>query len=273
MPFNIETYFSPEKIVSLIRVALLLFIGFPLIYFVGRWFRKYIGKRSNAQRGLVFEKLILYFGTLILIITLLKELGFELTPLLGAAGIIGIAIGFASQTSVSNIISGLFLIIEKPFAVNDIIQINKIMGQVLSIDTLSVKLRTFDNCFVRIPNETIIKTEVINLTYFPIRRVDVSLRIPYRQDIESIKKALLSLPANNPLCLQQPRPKIVFDMFSSAFMHISLYSWTAKENYRKVYTGMGEAIQQELKKIGIEYPEIVISSGEEGNMQDKLKFQ
>ena len=79
---------------------------------------------------------------------------------------------FASQTSVSNIISGIFLISEQPFQVGDLIKVGETKGVVLSIDLLSIKLRTFDNQLVRIPNENLIKNELSNITRFPIRIVE-----------------------------------------------------------------------------------------------------
>src|SRR5699024_2454555 len=117
--------------------------------------------------------------------------GISLAPLLGAAGIAGVALGFASQTSVSNIISGLFLIAESPFKVDDIITVKSTTGVVLSIDILLVKLRTFDNQYVRIPNETLIKTEVTNITRFPIRRLNTTISVAYKEDIGQVREILM----------------------------------------------------------------------------------
>ncbi|MFT6270035.1 MAG: small-conductance mechanosensitive channel [Alphaproteobacteria bacterium] len=120
----------------------------------------------------------------------MKELGFDLSVVLGAAGIFSVAIGFASQTSASNLISGLFLMMERPFSVGDIIRVESTTGEVISIDLLSVKIRTFDNLFVRIPNESRIKTQVTTLTRFPIRRADLQIGIAYKEDIERVKEIL-----------------------------------------------------------------------------------
>ena len=78
---------------------------------------------------MVFGKVIKYAGMLIVIIMVMRELGFQLAPVLGAAGIIGIAVGFASQTSISNIISGVFLIVEQPFEVGDVIIVGGTTGE------------------------------------------------------------------------------------------------------------------------------------------------
>jgi hypothetical protein len=93
----------------------------------------------------------------------LHQAGLKLGVLPGAAGILTVAIGFASQTSASNLISGLFVIAERPFVVGDIIRVAETTGEVLSVDLLSVKIRTFDNLYVRIPNEGIIREHGIEI--------------------------------------------------------------------------------------------------------------
>src|SRR5690606_3033117 len=128
-------------------------------------------------------------------------LGFSLSVLLGAAGVLSVALGFASQTSASNLISGLFLIGEQPFQLGDTIKVGNTTGEVLSIDLLSVKLRTFDNLYVRIPNESLIKSEMTNLTRFPIRRFDLLIGVAYKENISQVRQIMQNVADNNPLCM------------------------------------------------------------------------
>ncbi|MCB0287433.1 MAG: mechanosensitive ion channel family protein, partial [Calditrichaeota bacterium] len=207
---------SPERMTLTIRVTLLLLLGFPLVFMIGRWLRSYVTHQFNPQQGMIVGKVFRYSGIVILTVMILRELGFELTPLLGAAGIAGIALGFASQTSVSNVISGIFLIAEQPFVVNDVIRIGETVGQVLSIDTLSVKLRTFENQFVRIPNETILKSQVTTITRFPIRRADLMLSVAYKEDLDRVKIVLKEIADKNTRCLQEPEPLIIFEGFGES---------------------------------------------------------
>ena len=103
--------FTPAGLPVLLRSGLVIFTGIPLILILSRWTRKLVTSRYSSQQGMVAGKAVLYVGTLILLVSVLMELGFSLAPLLGAAGILGIAVGFAAQTSVSNIISGFFAIV------------------------------------------------------------------------------------------------------------------------------------------------------------------
>jgi small-conductance mechanosensitive channel len=216
---------------------------------------------------MIFSKIILYGGLIFILISLLNEMGFKLSHLLGAAGIVGIAIGFASQTSVSNIISGMFLIAEKPFQVDDVITIGSTTGQVLSIDILSIKLRTFDNKFIRIPNETIIKSEVTNITKFPIRRVDLDIGVAYKEDIERVRKILLELAKENPLCLNEPEPLIVFSGFGNSSIDLKFLIWTAKSDWLKLKNSMLEEIKKRFDEENIEipFPHLSLYSGSATN--------
>src|SRR4030042_361504 len=114
---------SPDVATKGIRIAVYVFGGFLVVRLLVSVVQRFIMKKATLQRRMVARKIIVYSGFVIVLMTVLAELGVKLTGLLGAAGIVGIAVGFASQTSGANIISGLFLISEKPFAVGDAIRI------------------------------------------------------------------------------------------------------------------------------------------------------
>jgi small-conductance mechanosensitive channel len=168
--------------------------------------------------------------------------------------VLSVAVGFASQTSASNIISGLFLIAEQPFKVGDVIQIGGTTGEVLAIDLLSVKLRTFDNLFVRIPNESLIKTEVRTLTRFPIRRVDITVGVAYKEDLSKVRKVLLEVTERNPLSLEEPKPVFIFRGFGDSSLDIQFSVWVQRENYLELKNRIQEEIKTAFDAEGIEIP-------------------
>lgn len=252
--YNINQFFEPQKLVSIVRILVLVFIGLPSIYAVSRWLRKYFNKKFSSQQAMLFSKLVLYAGALIIIFSILNELGFKLTHLLGAAGIVGIAVGFASQTSVSNIICGLFLITEKPFEVDDVITVQGNTGVVLSIDILSVKLRTFDNKMIRIPNETIIKSDMTNVTYFPIRRIDINVGVAYKEDIGRVREVLLDVAHHNPLCLNEPEPLVVFSGFGESSIDFLLLVWAVKTDWLALKNSITEEVKNRFDEENIEIP-------------------
>ncbi len=239
---------------ALFRALLLVFVGVPALLAAARWLRAWVGKKYSPQQGMVAAKVLLYPGLLLILISVLHQLQFSLAPLLGAAGIVGIAVGFASQTSVSNVISGFFLIAEKPFEVDDVIQVGDTVGRVLSIDTLSVKLRTFDNRFVRIPNETIVKSQVTTITRFPIRRLDLNIGVAYKEDIGRVRALLLEVAHQDPLALMEPQPVVLFDAYGDSALELRLTVWAKRENFLTLKNSLLESVKARFDEAGIEIP-------------------
>ncbi len=252
--FDFRQFMTIDKLVTMIRLLVLLVIGIPSVYFLSKWVRKYVTRKYSQQQAMIFSKLVLYLGLFIIIFSILNEFGFKLTHLLGAAGIIGIAVGFASQTSVSNIISGLFLFTEQPFKIGDVITAQNITGVVLSIDIFSVKLRTFDNRFIRIPNETMIKSDVTNVTYFPIRRVDLNISIAYKEDIGSVRELLLDVARQNPLCLNEPEPLVIFSGFGASSIDLLFVAWATREDWLLLKNSLAEDVKRRFDQEGVEFP-------------------
>jgi small-conductance mechanosensitive channel len=240
--------------VPLLRSALLLFVGLPATWALSRWIRSYVTQAHNAQKGLVVGKLVFYPLLVVILVSVLKELGFSLAPLLGAAGILGIALGFASQTSVSNIISGFFLLAEEPFKVGDIIQVGDVTGSVLTIDMMSVKIRTFQNSMVRVPNEVLVKSQFTNVTRFPVRRVDIPVGVAYREDIGQVRSLLLELADQNPNILMEPEPIVIFKGYGSSSIDFTFAVWVKRESFLAVKNEITEEVKRRFDAEGVEIP-------------------
>jgi len=245
---------TPENLQVALRVALLLGLGFLALKIITVIAAKVSRNRLSPQAAMILRKAIFYTGATLILINVLQQLGFNLGALLGAAGIVGIAIGFASQTSISNLISGLFLLSEKPFAVGDVIKIGETVGIISSIDLMSTKIRTFDNKFIRIPNEKILNTELTNITYFPIRRLDIMIRISYQEDFNRVRGVLLELAEKNPFCLNEPEPIIIFNDFGEYACEILFGIWYAKEDFLSVKNTIMREIRERFRSEGIEVP-------------------
>jgi small-conductance mechanosensitive channel len=258
----VTDFVTPERITLAIRVILILVIGIPLIRFARRLTGKVIHEKLSAQSEMLIKRFVYYLGILIILVSVLNELGFKLSALLGAAGVLGIAIGFASQTSFSNIISGIFLISEKPFMVGDIIQIGDTVGVVISIDLLSVKVRTFDYRFVRIPNENMIKAEIINLTKYDMRRVNLNISVAYKDDLNKVIEVLKDIAANELLALKEPEPTVQITQYENSGIAIMFGVWGKNEEFVQLKTSLLITIKERFNAEGIEipYPHLVIAS-------------
>jgi small-conductance mechanosensitive channel len=254
IPLWLLRWLANDAVVTYSRAFLLLVLGIPFSYYSAKRFQQVISLRYTPQHGHIVGQLLRYGGSILFITAAINQLGFSLAPLLGAAGVLGVAIGFASQTSASNIISGLFLLVEEPFTINDVISVSDTTGQVLSIDLLSVKIRSFDNKFVRIPHETILKSKVVNLTRFPIRRVDIDIPVSNSENIDSVKEVILKVVDENISVLKLPEPLIYFKGFGSSFMELILFVWAEKDEWFSVKNQLPQDIKAAFDEAGIVIP-------------------
>jgi small-conductance mechanosensitive channel len=202
----------------------------------------------------------------VVLATVLNQFGVKLGAALGAAGIVGIAVGFAAQTSLSNVISGFFLLGEKPFVLGDLIEVDGVTGLVDNIGMISASLRTLDNRSVRIPNETLVKSKVINITRNPIRRYDLEVGVAYHEDIDHVMRVLRETAEANEHCLDEPGPLVLFVGFGGSSINFLLGVWMAREDYLVARNTIARDVQQAFAREGIEipFPHSVLAGGKAG---------
>ncbi|MGB4344107.1 MAG: mechanosensitive ion channel family protein [Moraxellaceae bacterium] len=261
--FNLESLLNPEKLTAIAAGVVLIFLGWLIGRLLSGAFVRTMHHRLTPHQLQLWRRAITHSFLIIFTLSGLHEMGLNLSVLIGAAGVLSVAIGFASQTSASNLISGLFLIGEGPFSIGDFIRVGQTEGEVLSIDLLSVKLRTTDNLLVRIPNEQLIKSEVINHTRFPIRRLNLPIGIAYKEDISKVRATLLNVAQQNPLCLVEPTPNIIVQGFGPSSVDLMFYVWTRTENFLSMRDSIQESIKLAFDEAGIEipFPQISVNAG------------
>lgn len=256
---GIFTNFNTDRISEIVIALALCLFGFVLARIISNTFIRTIGSRLNAHQRLVWRRGIFYFIFILFAVASLKEAGFKLSVFLGAAGILTVALGFASQTSATNLISGLFLIGEGSFEVGDTIQLtlirgHTIEGEVISIDLLSVKLLTWDNVYVRLPNEQLIRAPVHNLSKFPIRRIPITISINFHEDINKVREVLMDVANDYPLVLADPKPRLSVTAFGESSIELLFALWCRQENFMQVKDEMHELIRDRFVDNKIEIP-------------------
>ena len=251
---DLSGLFTEEFLRSLLRASLYIVVGFIVLRIILLIVRRFLKRYMSDQAKMLTTKIVNYTGIAALVTIVLLEFGVELTPILGAAGILGLAVGIASQTSLSNVISGLFLVSEKPFAVGDVIRVAEKTGIVVTIDLLSVKIRTFDNLFIRIPNEKLLNGEVTNITKYPIRRMDFEISVAYKEDLNQVREILLDIAQGNKLVLDEPVPIVIYKHFGDSGIHILFGVWFQKSEYIDVRNSVFLEIKSRFDEEGIEIP-------------------
>ena len=258
MPVQIPNLGNPANWPSMmttamvIRALALLILGWLLARLVGTAMHGLLVRTAQHSYATLGRRIsgTLVFG--IAVAAALQELGFDLSLFVGAAGLLTVALGFASQTSASNVISGLFLLAEGSLAVGDLIKIGTTTGHVIAIDLLSVKIRTLDNLIVRVPNETLVKGEITNLTRFAIRRAAIKMNIAHREDLRHVRQVLLDVALGYEKVLRDPEPLVRVENFTDAGVDIELWVWIASGGFYDTRSEVLLRVKEALDTSGIE---------------------
>lgn len=238
---------------KIVRITLIVVGGWIVVHYIQKKVQHYLTALYNdTLRVYILSKLIYYGGMFILIIAVLYELNFNITALLGAAGVFGVAAGFAAQTSMANIISGLFLMLERPFQLGDTITVGSNTGSLKEINLFAITLKTPDNKSIRIPHEQLLKMPITNVARFGERRFDTLLTFAYTTDLDVLKKAVSSVVQQNEHALKNKEPFIRVEGFSdprlqsssAPCLYVRIGIWVDKNKYAKLY----KSLLPELKK-------------------------
>jgi small-conductance mechanosensitive channel len=249
---NIMQFLEEIHLGTSLQAILLIALGYFLARLFSSSLTRAFRRRLTRQQAMLLRRFTFYIILALFVASAIQQLGFRITALLGATGILTIAIGIASQTSFSNIISGIFIIGEKPFEMGDTIKVKDIEGEVIAIDLLSVKIRTNDNMMVRLPNETLVKSAITNISYFPKRRIDLVFNIAYQENLEQLRNLLFEIAEKNSLSLKDPKPSILVQGFCDSGVNIRFSVWATRESFNDVKNSIQEDIINALSNAGIE---------------------
>lgn len=236
-------------------VVATLVLGWFAAGILRRWIER-LGHRMGPARSVLISRGLAYAAYVALVLFVLWVVGLPVEGLLGwvagAAGIAGVALGFASQTSAANIISGLFLLGERPFEEGDVIEVNGVSGEVLAVDLLSVKLRTFDNTYVRVPNETVMKTTIVNVSRFPIRRMELLVRVRPGTDLKHLREVVEEVAAAEKRVLNDPPPNVLFSNVVEGAVEVKIVAWAAREVFFDAKARFSVEVVAALGRAGVE---------------------
>lgn len=247
-------FVARSHILDMLQAVFLVIFGYFLARFLAKSTKKFLSKNVSVHQAMLIRRFIFYLIFFIFLASAIQHVGFHIGTLLGAAGILTAAIGFASQTSMSNMISGIFIIGERPFQVGDTVKINEIQGVVFAIDLLSVKIRMSDNTMARVPNETLIKAPIVNLSFFTTRRIDLKIFVANSQDISTVKKILLEVAHQDKLCLKDPKPVVTIQNFSDSAVELQYSVWAKRDEASELKHHIYEEAYKTIQHHGIQLP-------------------
>jgi small-conductance mechanosensitive channel len=234
----LSSFFANHMMI--VRSMLIALIGLSALTVTTRLVKRKSAEVLQPHMQLLLSKLVWYGGLVLIAFMVLSELKVNVSALIGAAGVVGVALGFASQTSIANIISGIFLLVEHPFKVGDFVETEKAAGFVQSIDLLAVQLKTSDGRCVRVPNELLIKTVVTNNTFYKIRRVTIFITIDRRNDISKMIAHTQAFLEQSIVVKQQQTISITIDSVTENRVMVNIEFWV---DARKVVSSKSAIVQ------------------------------
>jgi small-conductance mechanosensitive channel len=244
-------FFTTERVLDLTKACLILLAALPIARLAGRGVQRLVSRRGDVQQAQLLGRLATWAVGLMGLAWALQELGFKLGVLLGAAGVLTVAVGFASQTTLSNLISGFFLFGERPFRLGDWIEVDGIIGEVLSVDLMATKLRTAENHYVRIPNELMIKTKVKNRTRFPLLRTDIKVGVANTENLGTVRALLFDVASACSLSLDEPAPSFLVTEFGDGKVVVQLSVWGLAENDAQLRSTLSLQLHDALQQKGV----------------------
>ncbi len=236
-----------------------IFVGFAVLAF-GQIFIKifnvvfYLAIRNvkDKRKPLSVRKFFVYVLNIIFAILFFKLIGVDMKVVIGATGLLTIAIGFAARTPISNLISGIFLVFERPFIVGNIIEVNGFRGEVVSRNLLSLTLRTLDNLMVRIPNEMVIGNSVSNISFFPIRRLDVKYLLARKDSLTRLEEIFKDVASRNGLALDEPEPYFYVSEFKENCTEVIFRVWSPTDDFMQFQSEFPKELHRAVKAAGME---------------------
>ncbi|HCZ18789.1 MAG TPA: mechanosensitive ion channel protein MscS [Helicobacter sp.] len=243
--------FSP-KLLAAILIAIL---GLYLAKLARRYTFRLLLKVTKDEILSRFLARVLYAGVVVLtLITALSNLGVQTASIIAVLGTAGLAIALSLKDSLSNLASGIMLIVFRHFTKGDTVELNGTLGNVEEISLFHTKLTTPDNRSVILPNASIAQAKIINFTSNPTRRLEWTFSVSYESDIRRAKEVILLALQSESRLLEEPAPLVGVGSLGASGVDFIVRAWVKKEEFFAVQIAVNEAIKLALDEAAIEIP-------------------
>jgi small-conductance mechanosensitive channel len=258
IPDTLNLFGTEVAPLTIILAIVIIIVGFSIAHFARIVMTKSIGGRLPADTRKTMAKLIYYGIIAIALFSALGISGLDLSGVFLAGGIAGIVIGFATQSLFSNLISGIFLQMDKPMKIGDPVMITgklpDVSGVVVEITTLSSRLRMFDGTYVRLPNSDVFLSEIRNYSSAAARRIEISIGVAYKEDLQQVRAIVRESLAKTPFVLVEPEPDIYVDSLGDSAVLVSVWCWAPFSVWFDMKKQLVEQLKAELDRNEIEIP-------------------
>lgn len=250
----LEKLITPDALIRYSEALLIFVVGYGMAKLGSSLIPRLYSSRLTEHGQMVLGKVFFYLVFLASFFSALSHTGVNLSALMAAAGVVTVAISFAAQTSVSNVISGIFLLFDRPFSLGDTIKVDLILGNVLSMGMLSSKVRTFDNLVVRIPNEVLLKSTITNYSLLNVRRIEIPVTVAHENNLFEVQELILKIARSYSDVLDEPEPVVLTDLIQDQGITLLVRVWVERTNYVTVRSELSTRITDALTTHHVKRP-------------------
>ena len=241
------------KVERLLVAVLVALIGIVFVKLIVRAEKKILDKTDWDQslRGMIVIISRLLLDAVVGVITL-DYLGIPMTSVVTVLGIVGLAVSLAIQDTLANVFAGLLLLTAKVFASGDYVQLDGVEGTVIKVDLMNTHLRTSDNKTVRIPNNNVQTSPIVNFSREALRRVELRVDVSYDDDTDTVKASLLRSITSIDTILDDPAPFAGLFAFKASSIEYVVRGWTKSETYWDAYFALTETVRRNFAEDGVQ---------------------
>jgi small-conductance mechanosensitive channel len=252
---------------DILTIGLTIIVALVIAQLVSLNMKKAFSGKVHGRDLEVIEKIVYWAVVIAAAFIIFSQLRVDLSGLLIAGGFASIVIGIASQSVVGNLISGFFLLVERPISVGDEVLIGSLGGYVEDIRILSTLVRTHDGVYTRVPNQEVFTSNITNYVAHPARRVEYSIGVSYGENPGRVREIILGVLQASPYALVHPEPEVNVSAIADDRLVLTVYFWTPSRSYTAARSAVLEGIQKDLVGSGIEIPpprrHVSLTGGEE----------
>jgi small conductance mechanosensitive channel len=241
-----------------LAAAILVFLAFLILLRMVQPALRAVLRRANFAPALIHLLVDGVVRGAVLIIGLVmaaSQLGINIAAALAGLGVLGIAVGFAAQETIANMIAGFLIFWDRPFKVGDWVTTQDRYGEVRDITLRTTRIRTLDNTYVVIPNKQVIGELLINHSMYGETRVNIPIGIAYKESIAEARRVMLEAVADLDGVMREPAPSVVAAGLGDSSVDLTVRVWIAQAvDEVPVRFRVVEACKVALDKAGIEIP-------------------
>lgn len=245
-----------EYSMNILGAILILIAG----WMVAGWLSKRVYKLALASEKIdktlpsIFRKVVKISIMVITLLAVLGKFGVETTSIIAVLGAATLAIGLALQGTLSNVASGVMILIFKPFNIDDFINVGSISGAVTEIGLFTTSFKTADGLAIIAPNSKVWGNEITNYSKNDIRRLDLPFGIGYEDDMDKAIQVISALITNDERVLKDPEPVVVVNELADSSVNLLARPWCHRSDYWQLKWEMTKRIKEVLDENSISIP-------------------